>query len=183
MQFRTCDITGAYVVDPAPHNDARGHFYRAWCLREFAAHGIEFVPVQANMALSVEPGTMRGVHYQVEPAPEAKLVRCTAGEIFDVVVDLRANSPTFRRWHGEYLNAANGRMLYVPEGCGHGCLSTRPNTEIYYLTSAFYTPEAARGVRYDDPALGIRWPVPVRSVSEQDGRWPAFEAGQAGENT
>src|SRR5689334_4510507 len=98
MQFRTCDIMGAYVIDPAPHKDARGHFHRAWCLREFAAHGIEFVPVQANMALSIEAGTMRGVHYQVEPAPEAKLVRCTAGEIFDVVVDLRPSSPTFRRW-------------------------------------------------------------------------------------
>jgi dTDP-4-dehydrorhamnose 3,5-epimerase len=177
MLFRTCQIGGVQIIDPAPHEDERGRFYRAWCLREFREQGNDFTPAQANMALSMQAGTMRGVHYQIEPAPEAKLVRCTAGEIFDVVVDLRPTSPTFRSWHGEYLSAENGRMVYVPEGCGHGCLSIRANTEIYYLTSAFYNPEAARGVRYDDPAFGIRWPLPIRSISEQDGCWPPFKPG------
>ena len=136
------------------------------------AHGIDFTPLQANMARSLRKGTIRGLHYQVEPAPEAKLVRCTAGAIFDVVVDLRPGSPTFRKWYGTDLTAENGRMLYVPEGCAHGCQSTEDNTEILYLTSAIYAPKEARGVRYDDPAFGIRWPLAATSVSQQDGAWP-----------
>jgi len=175
MNFSECSINGAWVIDPAPHEDSRGRFMRAWCSREFAEHGVEFAPVQANMGLSVRKGTLRGLHYQVAPALEAKLVRCTRGSIFDVVVDLRPTSPTYQSWYGSCLSAANGRMLYVPEGCAHGCQSLEDNTEIYYMASAFYSPEAARGIRYDDPAFAIRWPLPVSSISDQDRAWPLVE--------
>lgn len=172
MKFLQCDVAGARVVEPTPHQDARGRFMRAWCQREFADAGIEFEPLQANMGLSVHSGTIRGLHYQVSPALEAKLVRCTRGSLFDVVVDLRPESPTYRCWYGIDLSADNGRMLYVPEGCAHGCQSTTDDTEILYMTSAFYAPDAVRGVRYDDGAFGIRWPMPVTVVSEQDRNWP-----------
>lgn len=172
MKFLQCDVAGARVVEPTPHQDARGRFMRAWCQREFADAGIEFEPLQANMGLSVHSGTIRGLHYQVSPALEAKLVRCTRGSLFDVVVDLRPESPTYRCWYGIDLSADNGRMLYVPEGCAHGCQSTTDDTEILYMTSAFYAPNEVRGVRYDDGAFGIRWPVPVTVVSEQDRNWP-----------
>ncbi len=175
MNFSECSINGAWVIDPAPHEDSRGRFMRAWCSREFAEHGVEFAPVQANMSLSVRKGTLRGLHYQVAPALEAKLVRCTRGSIFDVVVDLRPTSPSYQSWYGSCLSAANGRMLYVPEGCAHGCQSLEDNTEIYYMASAFYSPEAARGIRYDDPAFAIRWPLPVSSISDQDRAWPLVE--------
>jgi dTDP-4-dehydrorhamnose 3,5-epimerase len=177
MHFRECEVAGAWVVDPAPHVDERGSFSRAWCHREFAEHGIQFTPVQANAAYSRYKGTIRGMHYQVAPALEAKLVRCTAGAIFDVVVDLRPDSPTYRRWYGTELTPANGRMLYVPEGCAHGCLSTEDETRIYYLTSACYAPKEARGVRYDDPAFAIRWPLPASFVSPQDRGWPLVGEG------
>ena len=175
MFFSACSVAGARVIEPDPRADPRCRFLRAWCSREFAGAGIEFVPLQANMGLSKRQGTMRGLHYQVEPGLEAKLVRCTAGAIFDVVVDMRPDSPTFLRWHGETLTAANARMLFVPEGCAHGCLSLEDDTEIYYLTSAIYAPASVRGVRFDDPAIGIRWPAPVSEVSEQDVKWPPID--------
>ena len=128
--------------------------------------------MQANMGFSLRKGTIRGMHYQIAPALEAKLVRCTSGGIFDVVVDLRPGSPTYRGWYGTVLSAENARMLYVPEGCAHGCQSTEDNTEIYYLTSAAYSPREVRGARHDDPAFGIRWPLPVSAISEQDRSWP-----------
>ena len=148
---------------------------RAWCLREFQEHGISFSPVQANMGLSLHKGTLRGVHFQVAPALEAKLVRCTRGSIFDVVLDLRPESPSYGKWFGAELSAANGRMMYIPEGCGHGCQSLEENTEIFYMASAFYAPGEARGVRFDDPAFGIQWPVAASIVSEQDRNWPLIE--------
>ena len=172
MRFTATHIEGVLVIDPAPIADARGRFLRAWCSREIAEHSIDFVPVQANMGLSFEAGTVRGMHRQVEPALEAKLVRCTRGAMFDVALDLRPDSPTHGEWFGVDLSAENARMLFVPEGCAHGYQTLEPNTEMYYLTSAFYTPAAAGGVRYDDPAFGIRWPLPVTMVSEQDRSWP-----------
>jgi dTDP-4-dehydrorhamnose 3,5-epimerase len=172
MKFTACSVDGAWVIEPTPHADARGRFMRAWCRKEFADQGIGFVPLQANMALSFLKGTIRGLHYQVAPALEAKLVRCTRGAIFDVVVDLRPSSPTYRTWYGTHLSASNGHMLYVPEGCAHGCQSVEDDTEIYYLASAEYAPKEARGVRYNDPAFDIRWPLAVSSISDQDGRWP-----------
>ncbi|WP_019140748.1 dTDP-4-dehydrorhamnose 3,5-epimerase family protein [Noviherbaspirillum massiliense] len=175
MKFTECEVTGARVVDPAPHQDARGRFMRAWCSRELADAGIDFVPLQANMGYSVRAGTIRGLHYQSDAAPEAKLVRCTRGAVFDVVVDLRPSSPTYLSWFGIELSADNGRMLYVPEGCAHGCQSLLDDTEILYMTSAFYAPDAVRGARFDDPVIGIRWPMPPTLVSAQDRQWPLIE--------
>jgi len=172
MRFHRCDVAGAWVIDPTPHEDNRGRFMRAWCSREFHDHGIEFIPVQANMGFSRRRGTIRGLHYQVAPALEAKLVRCTRGCMFDVVVDLRPDSPSCRSWYGTLLSAENGRMLYVPEGCAHGCQSLEDSTEFLYMASAPFSPSDARGTRYDDPALGISWPIPVSVISEQDRSWP-----------
>ena len=175
LNFLECGVIDAWVIEPTPHEDARGRFVRAWCQREFTDHSINFTPLQANMVHSAYEGTIRGLHYQVAPALEAKLIRCTRGAIFDVVVDFRPTSPSYLRWFGTCLSADNGRMLFVPEGCAHGCLSTKDNTEIYYLASAFYSPDSARGRRYDDPAIGIQWPLPVSYVSDQDSNWPLIE--------
>ena len=172
MRFTETDIVGAKVIDPNPHEDDRGRFMRAWCAREFAELGIDFVPVQANMGFSVRMGTTRGMHFQTEPALEAKLVRCTRGAIFDVVLDLRPASPSYGNWHGTELTAENGRMLYLPEGCAHGYQTLQEGTEMHYMTSAYYTPSAARGARFDDPVFRIQWPLDATVVSEQDRNWP-----------
>ena len=176
MYFIDTDVVGAKVVDPAPHADERGRFMRAWCVHEFSEHGISFVPVQANMGFSMRKGTLRGMHFQTAVAPEAKLVRCTQGAMFDVVLDLRPDSPTYLKWFGTELTAENGRMLYVPEHCAHGYQTLVENTEMYYMTSAFYTPDAAQGVRFDDPAFQIQWPLPATAVSSQDRAWPLVGA-------
>jgi dTDP-4-dehydrorhamnose 3,5-epimerase len=175
MKFTEIGIAGARIIDPSPHEDDRGRFMRAWCAREFAEHGINFAPVQANMGFSVQKGTIRGMHLQVEPALEAKLVRCTRGAMFDVVLDLRPESPSFAKWSGVELNAHNGRMLYVPEGCGHGYQTLEDDTEMSYLTSAYYTPSATRGVRFNDPVFDIQWPITPSAISEQDQSWQLFK--------
>jgi len=180
MLFNTCKVADARVIEPMPHVDIRGRFIRAWCLREFAKHGIEFSPLQANMGLSHKRGTIRGLHYQVAPTLEAKLVRCTRGSLFDVVVDLRPASPTYCAWYGTILSADNARMLYLPAGCAHGCQSLEDDTEFHYMTSAVYAPNDVRGARYDDRAFGIEWPLPASLVSEQDRNWPRFEKRQGG---
>jgi dTDP-4-dehydrorhamnose 3,5-epimerase len=174
--FHETDVRGAKVIDPTPHADERGRFMRAWCSREFSENGLTFVPVQANMGYSRQKGTVRGMHFQRDPAPEAKLVRCTQGLMFDVVVDLRPESPTYRKWYGVELSAENGRMLYVPEHCAHGYQTLVDDTEMYYMTSAFYHPGAATGVRFDDPAFGVEWPLPASVISDQDRSWPLVEA-------
>jgi dTDP-4-dehydrorhamnose 3,5-epimerase len=148
---------------------------RAWCAREFVENGIEFLPVQANMGLSVRKGTVRGMHFQEAPALEAKLVRCTRGAIFDVVLDLRSGSPSFGEWYGVELSAENGRMLYVPEHCAHGYQTLEDDTEIYYMASEFYALGSARGVRFDDPAFNIQWPLAATVISQQDRQWPLIE--------
>jgi dTDP-4-dehydrorhamnose 3,5-epimerase len=172
MRFSKTDLPGAWVIDPDPHEDERGRFMRAWCAREFADHGLDFVPVQANMGFSAHKGTVRGLHFQQAPALEAKLVRCTRGAIFDVVIDLRPGSPSYGRWYGVELSEKNGRMLYVPEHCAHGLQTLEECTEIYYLTSALYAPGLVRGRRFDDPAFKIEWPLVATAVSEQDLKWP-----------
>jgi dTDP-4-dehydrorhamnose 3,5-epimerase len=179
MLFRETGIIGAKVIDPVPHRDERGWFQRAWCARDFAEHGVYFSPVQANLGFSRTRGTIRGMHFQEAPAIEAKLVRCTRGAIFDVLVDLRPESPSHGQWYGVELSAANARMLYVPENCAHGYQTLEEATEMYYMTSAVYTPSAARGVRFDDPAFGIQWPLVVTAVSEQDRNWPLRERQNA----
>jgi dTDP-4-dehydrorhamnose 3,5-epimerase len=175
MHFVDTSVVSAMVIDPSPHQDTRGRFMRAWCVREFAEHGIEFEPVQANLGFSTERGTVRGMHFQVAPASEAKLVRCTRGAIFDVVLDLRPQSASYGKWHGVELSGDNGKMLYLPPGCAHGYQTLEAGTEMHYMTSAFYTPTAVRGVRFDDPAFGIDWPLAVTEMSEQDRNWPLSE--------
>lgn len=172
MRFTQTEISGAWLIDPTPHEDNRGRFFRAWCVHEFTEHGINFVPAQANMALSLRKGTVRGMHFQVEPALEAKLVRCTRGAMFDVVLDLRPNSKTYGKWYSVELTSDNGRMLYLPERCAHGYQTLEDHTEMHYMASQIYTPRAARGARFDDPAFRINWPLPVSAVSEQDRNWP-----------
>jgi dTDP-4-dehydrorhamnose 3,5-epimerase len=172
MWFRETGLVGVTVIDPDPREDDRGRFMRAWCAREFAEHGLDFLPVQANLGFSVQKGTVRGMHFQEAPALEAKLVRCTRGAIFDVVLDLRPKSPTFGKGYAAELSADNGRMMYVPEQCAHGYQTLEGNTEMYYMASAYYTPSAVRGVRFDDPAFSIQWPLAATAVSEQDRSWP-----------
>jgi dTDP-4-dehydrorhamnose 3,5-epimerase len=177
MIFRETAIAGAFVIALEPHADARGHFVRTWCRRELEEHGLVAEVVQCNAAVSRSRGTLRGIHYQMAPFEEAKVVRCTRGAAFDVVVDLRPGSPTYLRWVGTELGERNGLMVYVPEGCGHGYLTLADATEIAYQTSAFYSAEHERGVHYADPAIGIRWPIPVEVVSERDLRWPFLATG------
>lgn len=175
MRFQKTILAGAWVIDPDPIEDDRGRFMRAWCTREFADHGLDFHPVQANMGFSVRRGTVRGMHFQAAPAQEAKLVRCTRGAIFDVALDIRPESPSYGKWFGVELSAENGRMLYVPELCAHGYQTLRDDTEMFYMTSALYAPHSAHGVRFDDPAFGIEWPLAAAAVSEQDRNWPLSE--------
>jgi dTDP-4-dehydrorhamnose 3,5-epimerase len=175
MRFIETGIVDARVIDASPHQDERGRFLRAWCAHEFAEEGLDFLPVQANMGFSRTSGTVRGMHFQVAPAFEAKLIRCIKGTIFDVVLDLRPQSRSYRKWYGVELSAENGRMLYVPENCAHGYQTLEDSTDIYYMASAFYTPSAARGVRFDDPAFGIQWPLVATMVSDQDRNWPLAE--------
>jgi dTDP-4-dehydrorhamnose 3,5-epimerase len=176
VHFAECPIAAAWTVEPTPHVDERGRFLRAWCADEFARHGIDFVPVQGNLGSSHRAGTLRGLHYQVAPHLEAKLMRCTRGAVFDVLVDVRPGSPTFGRWFGTELSAANGRMLLIPPLCAHGYQTLEDDSEIYYLTSAYYAPESVRGLRFDDPSVAIAWPLPPQAVSAQDQRWPYLEA-------
>jgi dTDP-4-dehydrorhamnose 3,5-epimerase len=172
MIFRQTALPGAFQIDIEKHGDERGFNARAWCAREFEELGLATTFVQTNVAVSTRRGTMRGLHYQEPPFAEAKLLRCVRGAIFDVIADVREDSPTYGQWLGTYLGADDYRMVYVPEGCAHGTLSLEDNTEVLYQVSQFYTPTAERGVRYDDPAFGIDWPIPVDVVSEKDKAWP-----------
>jgi len=172
MRFLKTEIQGVWIIEPDFHKDERGHFFRAWCAREFEEHGIEFYPVQSNMGFSLRKGTVRGMHFQVEPALEAKLIRCTQGAMFDVALDLRADSSTYGKWVGAELTAENGKMLFVPERCAHGYETLQDHTEMHYMTSQFFAPAAARGARFDDPAFGIQWPLVPLVISVQDRNWP-----------
>src|ERR1700675_4124899 len=175
MRFMETGIVDARVIDPSPHQDERGRFLRAWCVREFAEHGLDFLPVQANLGFSKTSGTVRGMHFQMAPAIEAKLVRCTRGAVFDVVLDLRPQSPTFKDWISVILTAENRKTIYVPEGCAHGFLTLEEGTEVLYQMSVFQSPELARGVRFDDPAFRIAWPEKIEVISERDRNYPEFE--------
>ncbi len=178
MKFTPTGIEGTYVIDLEKRADDRGYFARAWCEGEFARQGLNTRIAQVNVGVSTRAGTLRGMHYQLAPHAEAKLARCARGAVYDVAVDLRPESPTFRRWHGCELSAENGRMLYVPEGCAHGYLTLTDDSELMYFTSVPYAPDAARGVRHDDPAFSIAWPVPVKTISPQDAAWPEFRTSR-----
>ena len=176
MRFIETNVIGARLIEPSPRQDDRGRFMRVWCAREFLENGVDFRPVQANMGFSKGRGTTRGMHFQDERALEAKLVRCTRGSIFDVVLDLRPESVSYRQWFGAELSAENGRMMYVPEHCAHGYQTLEDGTEMHYMASGFYTLDAVRGARFDDPAFGIQWPLTATAVSEQDRSWPLVKS-------
>jgi dTDP-4-dehydrorhamnose 3,5-epimerase len=174
MNFHPTDIAEVWVVEPERHEDERGFFARIWDSEAFAERGLRDVVVQASISFNRRRGTLRGMHYQAAPHEEAKLVRCTAGRIFDVAVDLRPSSATFRRWVGVELSADNRKAVYVPEGCAHGFLTLEDVCEIAYQMSSPYEPDAARGVRFDDPAFAIVWPGEITVINERDASYPDF---------
>lgn len=175
MIFTETSLPGVIIVDIEPRRDERGFFARQWCADEFANAGLDCRVAQINSTRSLRAGTLRGMHYQTVPHAEVKLVRCTSGAIFDVAVDLRADSPTYCQWFGTELSEESGRMLYIPEGCGHGYLTLVPHSDVVYFASVPYAPGNARGVRHDDPALGIAWPQPITVLSQQDRSWPTLD--------
>lgn len=175
MIFTETELKGAFIVEIKQLTDDRGFFGRSWCRNEMEAHGLNGNIAQANTSFSKTKGTIRGLHYQKHPYEETKIIRCTKGAIYDVIVDLRKDSPTFMKWIGVELTEDNYRMVYVPENFAHGFITLADNTEVYYLVTSFYTPHAEGGIRYDDPALNIQWPVPVSVVSEKDRLHPDFK--------
>lgn len=174
MIFSQTALPGAFLIDPERLEDERGFFARSFCTTEFEAHGLHTACAQCNISFNPKRGTLRGMHFQLPPHQEAKLVRCTQGAIYDVIIDLRPESPTFRQYLGAELNAANRRMLYIPPGLAHGFQTLEHNTEVFYQMSAPYSPAAAAGIRYDDPAFSIPWPLPISSVSEKDLSFPDY---------
>jgi dTDP-4-dehydrorhamnose 3,5-epimerase len=172
MRFEALSLEGAWLVSPEPFVDARGSFARSFCRDEFRSNGLATDFPQHSLAQTRQQGTVRGLHFQRAPHTEVKLVRCVAGAMYDVIVDLRPQSPTYRKWVGVELSAANGRAIYVPKGFAHGCQTLTNDVTVLYLISEPYVPEAADGVRHDDPALGITWPLPVGQISDRDLSWP-----------
>ena len=175
MIFHETDLADARLIAMEIRGDERGFFSRAWCRIEFEEAGLSTRIEQANMSGSVRRGTLRGLHFQLDPAAEVKIVRCIRGTIFDVIVDLRADSPTFMQWQGFELSARNRRVLYVPEGFAHGFQSLTDDAELFYMVSALYTPERERGLRWDDPRLGISWPLEPTVMSDKDRNWPLLQ--------
>ena len=172
MIFRETKLNGVFVIEPERLKDERGFFARTWCQKDFTDKGLNPTVVQCSLSFNTKRGTLRGMHYQVAPHEEAKLVRCTMGTIYDVVLDLRPASPTYRQWAAEELSAENRRMMYVPPGFAHGFQTLVDSTEVFYQISEFYHPELSRGVRWDDPAFGVDWPLPPSAISDKDLSYP-----------
>ena len=179
MIFVETPLQGAYVIEIEKHEDERGYFARSWCAKEFAGHGLDHHLVQCNVSFNKLKGTLRGLHYQIPPHAEVKLVRCTNGSLFDVIVDLRKDSPTFLNWFGVELTGMNQRMLYIPKLFAHGFQTLEDNTEVFYQMSEFYEPAAAKGIRWNDPRLAIRWPCATRVISAKDQENPYLEINVA----
>lgn len=171
MKYTETQLKGAYIVDLEPRSDHRGFFARTFCANEFAELNLKPAVAQCNVSYNHSRGTLRGMHYQLPPATETKFIRCTQGAIYDVIVDLRPESETYLQHIGVELTAENRRALYVPEMFGHGYQTLTDNTEVIYQVSEFYTPNRERGLRYDDPALGIEWPLPISEISVKDTNW------------
>ena len=175
MIFKQTRLEGAFIVEMEPIRDNRGFFARAWCQKEFEDHGLVSCFVQNNITYSARSGTLRGLHYQIPPHEEPKLVRCTQGAIYDVIVDLRPESPTYMQWLGIELTANNRAMIYMPGGFAHGYQILVDDTEVFYQVGTFYAPKYERGIRWDDPALAIEWPInPPVVLSEKDKHWPDY---------
>jgi dTDP-4-dehydrorhamnose 3,5-epimerase len=174
MIFNATSLPGAFVIEPERIEDTRGFFARTWCRREFEAHSLNPNLAQCSISFNKKKGTLRGMHYQAEPYAEAKLVRCTSGAIYDVIIDLRPTSPAFKQHIAVTLSAENRTMLYIPEGFAHGFQTLADDTEVFYQMSEFYTPGAARGVRWDDPAFGLAWPDDERIIIARDQSYPDF---------
>lgn len=175
MQFTSSRIAGVWLLDPERRSDERGHFARTWCVREFAERGLDTRLVQCNISFNRQRGTLRGMHYQAAPHGECKLVRCTRGAIFDVVVDLRPDSPTYLAWEGWELTPENGRQLFIPEGIAHGFETLEDASEVAYQMSEFQHPDSARGVRWNDPTFGIEWPLEPVCMSQRDRSYPEHQ--------
>jgi dTDP-4-dehydrorhamnose 3,5-epimerase len=174
MLFHETKIPGVFEIDLEPHRDERGFFARTWCQKEFEAEGLSPKLVQCSISVNIRKGTLRGLHLQAHPHEETKLVRCTRGGIYDVVVDLRPTSSRFKDWLAVTLTAANRKTLYIPGGCAHGFLTLEDETEVFYQMSEFHHPDSARGVRWNDPAFEIVWPGNVEVISERDRTYPDF---------
>ena len=176
MIFSETSLNGLYIIDLLRLEDERGYFARSWCQREFAEHGLNSQLVQCNISFNRRRGTLRGMHYQTAPYEEAKLVRCTQGALYDVVIDLRPVSQTFKRWFAVELTSENQRALYIPEGFAHGFQTLIDNTEVFYHMSEFYHPESAKGIRWNDSEFGIEWPIDALVISEKDNSYPNWRS-------
>lgn len=176
MIFIETKLPGVFLIEPQLQRDERGFFARTWCQHEFKAHGLNPRLVQCNISFNPKRATLRGLHYQIAPHAEAKVVRCTMGAIYDAVIDLRPESPTFKQWLAVKLSAENRRMLYIPEGLAHGFETLMDATEVFYQMSEIYHPECARGVRWNDQVFEIDWPLPVSVISEKDNSYPLWGA-------
>ena len=174
MIFTETELKGAYVIEIEKLKDHRGFFARSWCQKEFNDHNLVSRIRQVNVSSNMKKSTLRGMHYQLSPYEETKLVRCTRGAIYDVIIDLRPASPTYAQWIGVELTAENYTMLYVPENFAHGFITLKDDTEITYQVSQFYTPGSERGIRWNDPAFSIDWPIEVRVISDKDKNWPDY---------
>jgi dTDP-4-dehydrorhamnose 3,5-epimerase len=174
MKFTEAKLKGAFIIEIEKLSDDRGFFARSWCQKEFEDHGLISRLVQTNVSSNRKKGTLRGMHYQMAPYQECKLIRCTRGAIYDMIIDLRPDSATYKQWTGVELTADNYSMLYVPEDFAHGFLTLTDNTEITYQVSQFYTPGSEKGIRFDDPAFNIQWPLEVTIISDKDRTWPDF---------
>jgi dTDP-4-dehydrorhamnose 3,5-epimerase len=175
MIFHETQFAGAYVVELEKNEDSRGFFARAFCADEFRSHGIQFHAVQANISHNLKQGTVRGMHYQDEAVSETKFIRCVSGAVWDVIIDMRPDSPTYLQHLGVELSADNGRAIFVPDRFAHGNQALTDGAELLYLMGASHTLDHERGVRYDDPAVGIDWPLPVSVISEKDSNWPLMK--------
>jgi dTDP-4-dehydrorhamnose 3,5-epimerase len=174
MIFRKTSLAGLILITPEPQRDERGSFARIWCRHEFEEAGLETDIAQSSLSFNRRCGTLRGLHFQRPPHEETKLVRCTRGAVFDVALDLRPHSPTYRSWQGFELSAENGAAIHIPQGFAHGFQTLTDDSEVLYQISAFYAPGAAAGVRHDDPAFGIVWPLEVTEISDKDRAWPDY---------
>jgi len=175
MIFRESKLSGVFIIETEKKDDGRGFFARIWDFEKFKEKGLNTKIAQCNMSYTKRKGTIRGLHYQTHPYEEAKLIRCTKGKIFDVIVDLRKGSPTFKKWEGFELSGENYRMLYVPEGLAHGFQTLEDDTEVYYQVSQFFTPNSEKGIIWNDPELKITWPIPVSVISEKDASWEPLQ--------